>query len=241
MEKVEAYVEQYGEYLEDIRKRLFQTVLVFVGFFAVGFFLTTPLVKLMTHFLQVKDAIIVATSPFQLVDLAVDVGFFIAILCTSPLVLYHLYAFLRPGLLRYERRLFFYLLPVTLVLFIIGFSYGFATMYVALDVIAAINVSVGIVNLWDVSLFVSQMLLTSTLLGFLFEFPVFISFLIRAGVVSVKFLRSKRRHAVVLIFIFVSLLPPTDGLSLLLMSLPLVAIYELTIICNRGVGKGSHT
>jgi len=60
-----------------------------------------------------------------------------------------------------------------------------------------------------------------------------IRFLIRIGVMSIEFLRSKRRHAIVVIFIIVSLLPPTDGLSLVLMATPLVLIYELTILFNR--------
>ena len=232
MEGFETYVATYGEYLEDIRVRVYNIVIVFTCAFVGGFFLTTPLIKYMTSVLKINDASIVATSPFQLVDLAMDVGVFCAVVVTGPLLLYHLYRFLRPGLLARERRIFLWLLPVALLLFCIGFSYGFITMYYALGLIAAVNVSIGVVNLWDVSLFVSQMMLTSTLLGLLFEFPIVISFLIRAHIMSVDFLRAKRRHAIVAIFTFVALLPPTDGLSLVLMATPLVAIYELTILCN---------
>ena len=161
-----------------------------------------------------------------------DVGFFFAIILTSPLLLYHLYQFLRPGLLPRERKIFFALIPIAALLFVIGFAYGFATMYCALDAVALVNISVGVINLWDMSLFMSQMILTSTLLGLLFEFPIVISFLIQLHVTSVEFLRAKRRHAIVIIFLFVGLLPPTDALSLVLMSAPLVAIYELTILFN---------
>lgn len=232
MDRLTAYVETYGDYLEDVRRRLYVVVIIFVCIFVAGFFATPYLVKLMTSFLKISSVSIVATAPFQLIDLAMDVGFFLAVVFTSPVLLFHVYQFLRPGLLYAERRVFFFLIPVGVVLFILGFTYGFAIMYCALGAVALVNQSVGIVNLWDISLFMSQMLLTSTLLGLLFEFPIIISFLIRLGVVQVDFLRAKRRHAIVIIFLFVGLLPPTDGLSLILMSAPLVAIYELTIMLN---------
>ena len=164
-------------------------------------------------------------------------GFFLASVITTPFFVYHLYAFLSPGLLPKERKLFISLIPLSLVLFFIGFSYGFATMYYATQSIAQLNVSLGVVNYWDISKFVSEIVLTSSLLGIIFEFPIVITFLIKIGVTGVEFLRSKRRHAVVAIFILVSLLPPTDGLSLLLMALPMVVIYELTILVNSKMRK----
>lgn len=232
METLSHYVEAYGPYLEDIRSRIYGTAIFFALVFAGGFFSTNSLLRLLTGMLHITGVEIVTTSPFQLIDVAMDVGFFCAVLFTSPLVLYHTYRFLRPGLLPFERRIFFALLPLMVLLFLMGFSYGFAIMYYALHIIAAVNVGVGVVNLWDISLFMSQIIMTATLLGLLFEVPIIVSFLIRVGIVSVDFLRAKRRHAMVFIFIFVSLLPPTDGLSLLLMSAPLVAIYELTILFN---------
>ena len=110
-------------------------------------------------------------------------------------------------------------------------------LYFAVNLMAQTNVGLGVANYWDISIFISQMVLTSALLGILFIFPLVITFLIRLGVMTVDFLKSKRRHAIVIIFIIVSLLPPTDGLSLVLMSAPLVLIYEFTILFNR---KNNH-
>jgi sec-independent protein translocase protein TatC len=122
-------------------------------------------------------------------------------------------------------------------LFVLGFSYGFAIMYYALVILAQINVNIGIQNIWDIGMFLSQIVLTSTLLGVLFQFPIVFTFIIRSGLVEVKFLREKRRIAVLIIFIFTSLLPPTDGLSLIAMALPLVLLYEVTILINSRFGK----
>ena len=232
MDELTDYITEYGDYLEEIRKRVYKTILLFLIVFTTGFFLTTPFLRLILTFLKIKDVVITTTSPFQIVDLAMSIGIFFAIIVILPVVIYHIYSFLRSSLLPQEKRFFFLLLPIGFLLFIIGFIYGFATLYYALKIIAAINITLGVVNLWDISRFISQMVITSALLGVMFQFPIVITFLIKIKIISVDFLKSKRRHAIVIIFTFVSLLPPTDGLSLVIMSLPLVAIYELTIFFN---------
>lgn len=232
MGDIKVYIEEYGDYLEDARKKIYRLVVIFILFFALGFFLTTPLLKFFLSLLVINGVTITTTSPFQIVDLAMNIGILCAVIATAPFVVHSLYMFLKDGLLERERRFFFVLLPIGLLLFCVGFIYGFATLYFALKLIADVNVSIGVVNLWDISRFVSQMVLTSTFLGIIFQFPIVITFLIRMNIMSVEFLRSKRKHAAVLIFIFVSLLPPTDGLSLIIMSLPLLAMYEFTILCN---------
>lgn len=232
MDEFKKYTTEYLDYLEDIRQRVYRLIVVFLAFFAIGFFLTTPLLKIFINLLQIKDVKIITTSPFQTIDLAMSIGISFAIIAILPLVIFQTYSFLKSGLLQKERRFFFMLLPISLLLFVIGFSYGFATLYYALQVIADINITLGVVNLWDISRFISQIVLTSALLGTIFQFPIILTFLMNIGVMSIKILESKRRHAIVAIFIFVSLLPPTDGLSLIIMSLPLIAIYELTIFFN---------
>lgn len=232
MNEFKKYIEKYTEYLEDIRKRLYKLVIIFVLAFGVGFFLTTSFLRFFLRLLKIKDVVITTTSPFQTIDLAMSVGVFFAIIVVLPILVYQTYSFLRSALTIQEKKFFLVLLPIGLVLFVTGFIYGFVVLYYALKLIAEVNIGLGVVNLWDISRFISQMVLTSTLLGVLFQFPIVITFLIKLKVLSTNFLKSKRRHAVVAIFVFVSLLPPTDGLSLIVMSLPLVLIYELTIFFN---------
>lgn len=232
MSTIEGYLAEYGPYLEDVKRRLLFVIKTFVAIFVAGFFFTGFIVKTMIHLLDFKDVSIVITSPFQMVDIAMSTGFFLASVITAPIIIYQIYAFLSPGLLPKEKRLFILLIPVALVLFFIGFSYGFMTLYFGINLIAQINVSLGVVNYWDIGKFISDIVLTSSLLGLIFQFPIIITFMIRVGVLNCLFLKTKRRIAYFLIFVFVSLLPPTDGLSLLLMATPMLLIYELTIIIN---------
>lgn len=237
MNNFQKTLSKYGVYFEDLRRRFFLLFKIFAGVFLLGFFATSPFIKLFIKHLAIKDVLIVATSPFQLVNLAMSAGFFLACVIVTPFFIYHLYAFLRPGLLPRERKSFVSLIPLALVLFFVGFSYGFAMLYFAVQGIAHLNVTLGVVNYWDIGRFVSELVLTSSLLGVIFEFPIVITFLVRIGVMNTQFLRAKRKHAAVGIFILVSLLPPTDGLSLILMATPMVLIYELTIMVNSRIER----
>ncbi len=241
MNNFQKTLSKYAVYFEELRSRLFSLTKIFVIIFAVGFFVAPQVIKFMMKYLNdFKDVMIVTTSPFQLIELSMSLGFFFACAITIPIFIYHLYSFLKPGLLPKERKFFLFSLPLGLGLFLLGFFYSGAMLYLAIELMAQVNVGLGVANYWDIGTFISQMVLTSALLGVLFIFPLIITFLIRLEIMSVKFLKDKRKHAVVVIFIIVSLLPPTDGLSLILMSAPLVLIYELTILFNRENSRGRH-
>lgn len=239
MQSLETYVAEYGVYLDDLRSRLLFIIKSFLAIFILGFFLTGYIVKTLIHLLNFKDVSIVITSPFQMVDIAMSTGFFLASVIMAPIVVYQIYSFLSPGLMPKEKRLFILLIPVALVLFFTGFAYGFMTLYFGISMIAKINVSLGVVNYWDIGKFISDIVLTSSLLGIIFQFPIITTFIVRIGIIDSYFLKNKRRIAYFLIFIFVSLLPPTDGLSLILMATPMLLIYELTIIANSRYVHGS--
>lgn len=237
MEKIKAFIAKFTPYLEDIRRRLYAVAIFFIIFFVVGFFSTGTVLKYILSFFEIKDVVIATTSPFQFADLSINIGLFSAFLISCPILVYHIFMFLRPALTKKEKGLFFFLLPVTLFLFIVGFVYGFLILYYALILLAQINSAIGVRNIWDIGMFLSQIILTSTLLGVLFQFPIVCTFILKLGLFDVQFLRQKRRLAVLIIFIFTSLLPPTDGLSLLAMALPLILLYEVTILVNSRFGK----
>jgi sec-independent protein translocase protein TatC len=237
VERLKEFIAKFTPYLEDIRRRLYISSIVFVAFFVAGFFSTSKIIHLILSIFKIEDVVIATTSPFQFADLSVNIGLFAAFLVSLPLLIYNIYSFLKPALSKKERGLFFSFIPLSIVLFILGFTYGFLIMYYALIVLAKINVHIGIQNIWDVGMFLTQIMLTSALLGALFQFPIVVTYIIRMGVFDASLLKRKRRVAVFLIFIFATLLPPTDGLSLVAMALPLVLLYEITIFVNSKIRR----
>jgi sec-independent protein translocase protein TatC len=187
------------------------------------------------RYFHIKNVLIVTTSPFQFVDLAVSTGIFIAILTTLPFIFLQIFSFLRTGLTPKEKKKIVFYIPLIFILFVLGFLYGFASLYYSVNAVAQINLSLGIQNFWDISQFLSQIVVTAALLGVLFQFPLLLTLLISMGIMNVGSLKAKRRHAILAIYIITSLLPPTDGVSLIVMTVPLMIMYETTIWFNAWI------
>lgn len=218
-------ISTFYPYLDDIRQRVYGLAVIFLALFTIGFLSSGVLLRAVVLFFTIPGVSIVTTSPFQFVDLAMTIGILMALIGCIPLCVYHLYAFLKDCLHTRERFLFFLLLPASALLFALGFAYGFGVLYYALSAIAALNISLGTPNLWDIGRFLSQIGVSAALLGLLFQFPIILIFLLRGGIMSPDFLKSKWRHAIMIILIFTALLPPTDGLSLVIMVVPLIVLY----------------
>lgn len=233
MEEFEKGIEKYTPYINDIFRRLGIVVIFFVISFIGGVAISGAILKKALPYFNFQSVSLNTTSPFQLFDLALNVGFLIALAICVPVILYQLYSFIKNALHTRERRIFILILPLGLVLFLVGFTYGFFILYSTIQVLADINTSLGIKNIWDISAFLSKIVSTSALLGLLFEFPIVLNLLIKTGIMNVQSLVHKRRHAIVLMFVIASLLPPTDGISLFLMVLPLIVMYECTILYNK--------
>lgn len=237
MDKYNHKFSDYYDYFDNIRKKVYSLAVVFFAFFVVGFFQAGHILKTIISLFKLEDAAIVTTSPFQFLDVATKVGLFAGLIACLPLLLYHTYDFLKDGLTRREKKLFFILLPIGFVLFATGSAYSFTILYFYLNSVSAINLAFGIKNVWDISSFLSQIIIASGFLGLVFEFPIALTFLIRVGLVDVRYLREKRIYAIALIFIFVGFLPPPDIFSTFIQALPLVVIYQMTIWANSAYAK----
>jgi sec-independent protein translocase protein TatC len=219
--------------LEDLRGRLYYGVILFAIFFSGGFLSAGIILKKILKLVHIDQVVIATSSPFQFTDIAMDVGFFLALMVSAPYIIYSLYIFILPALTRSEKIKLFKSIPLSVGLFIVGFFYGVFILYHALGLLASINIRLGIANFWNIGQFLSQMLITSALLGLVFELPLLLSLLIKLGVTSPQSLKNNRRVAYFLTICLTALLPPTDGISLIMMALPLVLLYEGTILLNN--------
>jgi sec-independent protein translocase protein TatC len=235
MDAIKDFFYKFSPYLEDIRKKLYKITIVFIVVFGAGFLFAGQIIKYLIKLFDIKGVVIATTSPFQFADLAIDIGLFFGLIIVLPMCVYQFYGFLKPALSKSERKSIFLYIPISVLLFLFGFTYGFMVLYYALIVLAQINIKIGVQNIWDIGMFLSQITITAVFLGVLFEFPIIINYLVKMGIITTKFLKEKRRIAFFVILIFTTLLPPTDGLSLMAMALPLILLYEITIFVNSRV------
>ncbi len=241
MEYFHKDIEKFLPFLEDLRSRLYNGVILFVVVFVGGFLSAGAILEKGLSLVRVDQVVIATSAPFQFAELAMDIGFSLATIVSAPYLIYSFYAFIVPALSRAEKIKLLKSIPVSIGLFLIGFFYGFFILYYALGLLALINVGLGIANIWNVSQFLSQILSTAALLGLVFEFPLLLTLLIKARILTPQALRDKRRIAYFGIFCMVSLLPPTDGISLVAMVLPLVGLYEVTIWFNSINNNNNQT
>ncbi|OHA92980.1 MAG: hypothetical protein A3E02_00185 [Candidatus Zambryskibacteria bacterium RIFCSPHIGHO2_12_FULL_38_34] len=232
MEDFKKNIEKFLPFLEDLRSRLYRVVILFVIFFLVGFLSAGIIIKKILNIVHLDQVTIATSSPFQFIDVAMDIGFFLGIMVSVPYLIYNFYVFIMPALTRNEKKKLFKSIPLSVGLFIVGFSYGFFVLYYALEAIASINIGLGIANFWNIGQFLSEILITSALLGLVFEFPVLLSLIIKLGIITPQTLKNNRHVAYFLMFALTALLPPTDVLSLIAMALPLVLLYEGVILLN---------
>lgn len=237
LKRFDQIVSEYGPFLDDLWKIFYRTAIFFAILFIIGFFYAGDIVKKLISLFHLTNVSIIITSPFAFLDLAGNMGFFVASFLATPFFIWQVYAFLKPAMSSKEFRILITYIPISLFFFVFGFAYGFLALYWGLDMIAQLNASYGLQNMWDAGTFISQLSMTSTLLGFLFQFPLLAMILLKLGILDKEFLIRKRRVAYACIVIIVSLLPPTDGISLIVMSVPLVFLYELIILWSNFLPK----
>ncbi len=162
---------------------------------------------------------------------------YIALLLALPVILYQLYAFILPAFSPSERRVALPMLLLVPTLFILGvvFCY-FLVLPPALHFLLTFNA-----DQFDTQLrardYYSFATLTLVAMGLGFQVPVAILALVRLGVTSVEKLRRNRRYALVVIAVVAALLPTVDPVSLLLEMVPLILLYEGSILLARFFGQ----
>ena len=157
------------------------------------------------------------------------IAFISGFVLAMPVVVYQIWKFVTPGLKINEKR---YALPVVLfacISFITGVSFGYLVLIpFSLEFFSGMGAGL-VENNFSITYYFS--FLTWLLLGagLVFQLPVLTLFLSAIGVLTPPFMRHYRRHAIVTILILSSFITPPDPVSMLMMAVPLVVLYEISI------------
>jgi sec-independent protein translocase protein TatC len=224
---------KYFPYLLEIRKRLMFIAAIFIvsGFF--GFFYYEKIISIILNLLNLTGVNIVFTSPFQFFTLAINSGFLAGLIITFPLILIQFLTFIKPALTNKEYKTIVILLPLTIILFAGGFLYGVGIMKYVVAIFYQKSVELNIGNLLDINLLLSKIILTGVLMGLSFQFPAAMTILMRLKIVKYKDFIKQRLLAYSAAIIFAALLPPTDVISLAFLTIPLVMLFEITLVLNK--------
>lgn len=229
--------ERYFPFLLEVRKRLMFVLAFFLIAASIGFLQYEKIVSLILVIFKLEGVNIVFTSPFQFMNLAVSSAFFVGIVTVFPLIVFQILTFIRPALKPNEFRTILMIIPLSLVLFGFGFSIGALMMRYVVELFYEKSQQLAIGNFLDISALLSQIIVTSALMGLAFEFPIVITVLVKLKVVKLKLIEKQRILAYGAAVLFAAILPPTDLLSLVMLTAPLIVLFELTLILNKYVLK----
>lgn len=230
---VQENINRYFPLLTEVRKRLLFVVSIFVLFGVIGFFYYEKIIIFVISLLNLGEVNIVFTSPFQFLNLAVSSSLLIGTIATIPLLIYQILIFLRPALKAKEYRSVIAFMPLSIFLFLGGFTFGFFMMRYVVSIFYSKSIELNIGNMLDISKLLSQILITSSLMGIAFQYPIVMSLLMKFKVVSHTTFVKQRPIAYIVALSFAALMPPTDILSLILLTLPLILLFEITLFLNK--------
>ena len=230
----------FTAHLEELRRRLITSfAAVGIGFvLCYGFkeklfeILTLPLIQVM----EAGDKIIFTGLP-EAFFTYLKVSFLAGLMLAAPVVLYQFWMFVAPGLYNEERRLLLPIVFLSTVFFVGGALFGYFVVFPF-----GFKFFLGFANEHIQALpsmreylgFAAKLLLA---FGLVFEMPLVLTFLARLGIVSVDFLKTHRKYAIVLFFTGAAIITPPDVVTQIMMALPLMLLYEISILGARVFGR----
>lgn len=224
--------EDLKPHIADLRKRLVISSISIIAMFFICFSFYEPILEWMM--VPVKHALPAGTSMIaveiqETFFTAMKVAFFAGFILSLPVIFWQLWLFLAPGLYEHEKKLVIPFVFFATLMFLIGASFAYYIVVpIGFDFLIAFGNSV--VNvLPSIGKYVG--FFTKLMIGFgiAFELPVITFFLAKIGLVTDETLKGFFRYAVVLIFIVAAILTPPDVISQILMALPLLFLYGVSI------------
>ncbi|MGE0794943.1 MAG: twin-arginine translocase subunit TatC [Acidimicrobiia bacterium] len=235
------------DHLAELRSRLIKALLALAAGAVVGFFLYDPVLdRLVAPYCDVKRSIdatttckLVVTDPLESFSIRLKLSAYLGLLFASPVVLWQLWRFITPGLYPREKRYAVPFVASSILLFLAGAGLAIATFPKTLEFFAAFGGS-ELELLYTPGKYLGLLILMMVIFGLGFEFPVILTFLQVAGVLSWRRLVSWRRYAIVGIFVVDAVITPSgDPVTLLAMAVPMVLFYEMSILIGRFVLRRS--
>lgn len=172
----------------------------------------------------------------------VKTAFCAGLLCASPYIIYELFRFIAPGLYDAERRVAVGVAGGGYVMFMAGVAVSYLIVFpLTARFLGEYQVAPDVPNLITLESYMSTLIMLTLAMGIVFEMPVVAWLLARLGLLTPGFMRGYRRHAVVVIVIAAAIITPTsDAFTLLVVSLPMWLLYELSIFIVSRTSAQSH-
>ena len=239
----------FVSHLSELRSRLINSFYFLICFFLISYyfseeiytFLVDPYAEAVKNDSQNRRLIFTALQETFITYL--KVSFFSAFFISSPLILIQIWKFIAPGLYDNERKALIPYLIVTPILFFLGgLLVYYLIMPLAIKFFLSFETSSQFTNLPiqlepKVNEYLSLIMKLIFAFGISFQLPVILSLLARVGFIDSEYLKKRRKYVIVIIFIMAAILTPPDPITQIGLGIPLLILYELSILSVKIVEK----
>ena len=235
--------QTFWDHLDVLRASLIRMTIVVIGFTVVAFLMKDTLFSIVlaprsSHFvtyqlLGAEDFTLhlMNTGLTEQFMIHVRTALYAGVLLASPYILYELFRFVSPGLYANERRYTVWIVGAAYLMFIIGtFVNYFVVFPMTVHFLGTYQVSPDVANMLTLQSYIDTLLGMSLIMGVVFELPVVCAVMGRMGLITNRMMTAYRRHAIVAILVVAAIITPTtDIFTLMVVSLPIYLLYELSI------------
>ncbi|KXT76041.1 Twin-arginine translocation protein TatC [Streptococcus sp. DD12] len=209
-------------------------VICFFLAFGLSFIFCADIYHFLTRGFQQK---LIVLGPNDILGIYISLASLMAFVVTLPFTVYQIWAFVRPALEKSEARAIILYVPATFACFVSGLLFGY---FLITPAILRVLLSLG-QGLFELQLtaenYLAFVLHTTVPVACLFELPVLISFLTSIGLVTPRWLNHYRRYAYFILLVLAVVLTPADFISDIAMTVPLILLYELSVLLSYTITK----
>jgi sec-independent protein translocase protein TatC len=170
--------------------------------------------------------------------MALTSSFVIGLIIAFPYAFWEFWRFIKPGLYQNEKQLSRGAVFFVTLLFLSGIMFGYYLVApISINFLTNFKLDETILNEIDLTSYVSTVMMLVLACGIMFQLPVVVYFLTKAGIITPEFLKTYRKHSIVVILVLSALITPPDVISQILMCFPLLFLYEISILVSSTIQK----
>jgi sec-independent protein translocase protein TatC len=221
-------------HLEELRWRLIYAVIgVFIGTIAAWIFIDQLVNYILLRPARDSGTVLQNLKPFGQLILYIQIALIVGIVLSLPNIFYQLWKFVAPALHKTEKKYIFGVVFFTSICFLTGVVFAFYVIIpLALQFVSEFGTK-DIANNFAINEYMNIIISLMLGAGLVFELPMLSFFLTKLGILTPAFMRKYRKHAIVVLLIFSAMFTPPDPTSQIMLGVPLVLLYEISIFISK--------
>ena len=236
-------LEELNVILAALRKKLvYIAIVVGIGTFGSFPFMSIVLNRIKTD-LKPEGVEIIVIHPVEAILLELKMALIIGVFLALPLIAYYVYGAMKErfkmvGMKDTKKSFIVFVAISAVIMFLLGTSYSYFIMLpILLKFLHMLAIHAGAVSHWSLELWVHFAIMMTVVFGLVFELPIVLPLLVRSGIVQYRTLLEYRKHAVVIVFIVAAIITPPDVISQLMIGVPMLIFYEISLLVVRITSK----